>query len=265
MTNALGPVLGNRFDTTGTAAMKPHLQQRLAAQVQRTTPEGTFTTAPDGRMEFVPDRAAMEAKAAQAVLTHNQQVLQRIQALKSAPTPEMREKQAAEEAHARRQEFIDSTRSRVRNALYGEPMGALGHALQRVHEQAAQNAPAEGDDEREAMGLVDIKCRSGMGISQQVMTPLDAFATLAMTPAELQQVMGFPVVNGSPPCAGHARPMDTFGVGDTVLRTSGKYAGLTGTVMSLNSHSQPFVSFSSVGVGMACDPAFLRLVKKAGA
>jgi hypothetical protein len=83
---SLGPVTGNRDSGAHKRQPKPGLQQRLNEQVQRRTPEGTFKTGPDGRMEFVPK------------LTENQQTLQRMRAIKSTPTPEMDAKRATEEA-----------------------------------------------------------------------------------------------------------------------------------------------------------------------
>jgi hypothetical protein len=54
MSNALGPVIGNRLAGANKAALKPHLRERLALLTSRSTPLGTVTTDTDGRLSFVP-------------------------------------------------------------------------------------------------------------------------------------------------------------------------------------------------------------------
>jgi hypothetical protein len=50
----LGPITGNRFSGSHQAALKPHLQARLAAEVVRSAHGGLMLRGGNGRLSFVP-------------------------------------------------------------------------------------------------------------------------------------------------------------------------------------------------------------------
>ncbi|WP_298233909.1 hypothetical protein [uncultured Azohydromonas sp.] len=54
MSNALGPVIGNRLADARRAMLKPHLRERLALLASRSTPLGTINADEHGRLSFAP-------------------------------------------------------------------------------------------------------------------------------------------------------------------------------------------------------------------
>ncbi|WP_066335782.1 hypothetical protein [Azohydromonas lata] len=66
MSNALGPVTGNRLAGANKAVPKPHLCERLAQQSSRTTPHGTLTTDAQGRKSFAPNYLVSALERSQA-------------------------------------------------------------------------------------------------------------------------------------------------------------------------------------------------------
>lgn len=283
MTNALGPVVGNRIANANKPQTRPELQKRLNEQAQRSTPEGTFKTGADGRMEFVPKMAP----------THNQQVLQRMRATKTEPTPEMDAKRATEEARSFHAEGDDEREAmglrqppRV-PAPWAAQAKAVSDPLPQVLREAelAQllgfagvgkpapaydplTAPLSDGDEVEIVGRLSVPQHlQGMRGKVCVMRdhPFIAFHTVfkVLAPDGGCYFMTgvrehLRLVAKASDCT---RPV--FDPGDKVMRTKSPNAGAVGVVTHTNYEGHPFVSFP--GLGMACDPANLRLVKKAGA